>query len=62
MDTCPKCDGKGRRPRTKEEDGVEADPDIHPFLSKEPKNCERCAGSGKAELTRDEIASRSGSA
>ncbi len=58
MDACPKCGGKGERPRTKEEDGIEADPDIHPILSKEPKPCERCGGCGEAELTADEIAER----
>jgi DnaJ-class molecular chaperone len=55
---CPKCEGKQLRPRTKAEDGAEADPDLHPFLSKKPKPCERCGGSGKADLTQEEIAKR----
>lgn len=58
VDICPKCGGSGERPRTAAEDGTEADPDIHPVLSKQPKPCERCGGSGKAELTREELAAR----
>lgn len=52
---CPKCGGARVRPRTKEEDGIEADPDMHPVLSKQPKPCERCGGGGVAELTPEEI-------
>lgn len=53
--TCPQCGGKGERARTKEEDGNEADIDLHPVLSKQPKPCERCGGGGLAELTPEEI-------
>lgn len=36
---CPKCQGSGLIPR-------EADPDIHPILSKHPETCDACGGSG----------------
>lgn len=52
---CPKCGGARLRPRTKEEDGNEADIDLHPVLSKQPKPCERCGGGGMVDLTPEEI-------
>ncbi len=60
IDTCPKCAGKGTRPRTAEEDGIEANPDplAHPIVARTEKVCERCGGSTKAELTPAEIAAR----
>ncbi len=57
---CPKCGGKGNRPRTIEEDGTEADPDMHPFLAREPKQCERCLGAKTVELTPEERAKAAG--
>ena len=58
IDTCPKCNGKGERTRTKGEDGCEADPDLHPILAREPKLCERCLGAQRCELTQAEIEQR----
>ncbi len=58
IDKCPKCGGAQNRPRTVEEDGAEADPDLHPVLARQPKPCERCGGAGTVELTPEEIAAR----
>lgn len=59
---CPKCNGEGDRPRTIAEDGIEADPDIHPVLSKQRKPCERCLGAKVVELTPEEINAKVGNA
>lgn len=56
--SCPKCDGRGVRPRTKDEDGTEADSDLHPMISGTPKVCETCGGSGRLRMTQAEIDER----
>ena len=57
--TCPRCQGAGVVPRTAEEDGTEADRDLHPFVAVFPKTCPRCGGNRKAELTAAELAEKS---
>ena len=52
---CPKCKGKGTRPRTKEEDGTEADAETHWAVARSEKPCERCGGGGVAVLTHEEV-------
>jgi len=51
IDVCPKCSGSGIRPRTKDEDGAEADPELHNCIAAAPKLCERCGGGGKIKIT-----------
>ena len=58
IDTCPRCSGKGTRPRTKEEDGTEADPDMHPITARTEKICERCLGAGKCLISEAEISTK----
>ena len=53
--TCSHCNGAGVRKRSKEEDGAEGDPDMHPITAQTMKTCERCGGTGRVRLTQEEV-------